>query len=301
MVCYHPIMAYRHKFRKTENGKALIDFKGGSVLEWDELRLPCGRCIGCRLERSRQWAMRCVHEAQYHDHNSFITLTFDDEHLDPSGSLQPRDFVLFMKRLRKDLSKNGIKIRFMHCGEYGDQFERPHHHAIIFGYDFPDKYFWKLSDGFPLYRSPRLEQLWPFGYSWIGSVTFESCAYVARYVTKKVNGDEAEDHYHGRHPEYITMSRRPGIGYQWLMDHPEIYNYDDVVIRDNIHCKPAKYYDRIFEQIAPDFMKSIKAARELYAKEHDDIYRIPGRLADKEQYKLLQASRLVRNYEKKGV
>ena len=83
MPCYHPVVAYQHKFRQSKTGKALIDFKGGSVREWEEIKLPCGRCIGCRLERSRQWALRCIHEAEYHDANCFITLTFDDKHFLP--------------------------------------------------------------------------------------------------------------------------------------------------------------------------------------------------------------------------
>ena len=108
MVCYHPLVAYQHKWRKSKNGKHLIDFKGGSVREWDEIKLPCGRCIGCRLERSRQWAVRCVHESMYHKENMFLTLTFDDAHLDPEGSLRKRDFVFFtlaIKILSKPLHK----------------------------------------------------------------------------------------------------------------------------------------------------------------------------------------------------
>ena len=271
MPCYHPVVAYQHKFRKSKTGKALIDFKGGSVREWEEIKLPCGRCIGCRLERSRQWALRCIHEAEYHDANCFITLTFDDKHLDPDGSLNKRDFVLFMKSLRKKVFEEyGARIRFFHCGEYGELHERPHHHAIIFGFDFPDKKLWRVVDGFPLYRSELLESVWTNGFSSIAGFSFESAAYVARYILKKVSGDDADEHYHGRVPEYVTMSRMPGIGYQWLMDHPEIYNYDDVAYFNHkgklIHCKPPKYYDKIFDSIAPDYMKKIKDNRKIIAK-----------------------------------
>ena len=297
MTCYHPIVAYQHKFLHSKNGKHLIDFKGGSVREWDEIKLPCGRCIGCRLERSRQWAIRCVHEAQYHSENCFLTLTFDDDHLDPDGSLQKRDFVLFMKRLRKYFDTYGKKIRFFHCGEYGAKHERPHHHCIIFGADFPDKVLWTVSCGFPLYRSAALEQLWPFGFSSIAGVSFESCAYVARYVTKKINGELADEHYHGRQPEYVTMSRMPGIGYQWLMDHPEIYNYDEVIIRNGIKCKPPRYYDKIFDSIAPDYMKVIKDNRKLKAEINDEKNRIPNRLSQKEDYKIEVCKKLIRSYE----
>ena len=159
-------------------------------------KLPCGQCVGCRLERSRQWAIRCMHEAQMHEDNCFITLTFNPESLDDRSnpwSLDVRDFQLFMKRLRK---KYGAGIRFYHCGEYGELNKRPHYHACIFGFDFPDKRLWKVTNsGHRLYISESLDELWPFGFCTIGNVTFESAAYVARYIMKKVNGDAAADHY----------------------------------------------------------------------------------------------------------
>lgn len=295
MTCYHPLVAYQHRFLKNPStGKHIIDFKGGSFREWEEIVLPCGKCIGCRLERSRQWAVRCVHEALLHDENCFITLTFNDDNLRDDGSLVPRDFVLFMKRLRK---KYGAGIRFFHCGEYGSKLGRPHHHAILFGFDFPDKVFFRLSHGVPLYRSDSLERLWPFGFSTVGACTFESAAYVARYVLKKVNGDLAEEHYSGKVPEYVTMSRMPGIGHDWLLKNPEIYNYDEVVIRNGIKCRPPAYYDKIFGELAPDFMENLKEIRKVKAIELAEKNRIPGRLSVKEQYKQLQAARLLRSFE----
>lgn len=295
MTCYHPITAYQHRYRRNpDTGKHVINFKGGSFREWEEITLPCGRCIGCRLEKSREWAVRCVHEALLYDSNCFITLTFNDSHLDSNGSLVKRDFVLFMKRLRK---KYGSGIRFFHCGEYGSKLGRPHHHAILFNFDFPDKELWRLSNGYPLYRSASLESLWPFGYSTVGACTFETAAYVARYVLKKVTGDSAAEHYNGKVPEYVTMSRMPGIGHDWLLKNPEIYNYDEVVIRNGIKCRPPAYYDKIFGELAPEFLEDLKEKRKVKAIEQAEKNRIPGRLSIKEQYKQLQASRLLRNYE----
>lgn len=296
MTCYHPITAYVDPDEVTENGKKKIVFSTPKGFDqYEEIRLPCGKCIGCRLERSRQWAVRCVHEALLHDENCFVTLTYDDDHLHPSGDLKfcKRDFVLFMKRLRKYF---GNGVRFFHCGEYGSKFQRPHHHVILFGCDFSDKVLYcRTGAGYFLYRSRILERLWPFGFSSIGACTFETVAYVARYVTKKVNGDEAFEHYYGRSPEYITMSRRPGIGHDWLLSNPQIYNYDEVIIRKGIRCKPPRYYDRLFEEIAPDFMEAIKEKRKVkaLAKAGDDY----ERLAIKEQYKLLQAGKLIRSLE----
>ena len=182
--------------------------RGQSQIISQRSTVACGQCVGCRLERSRQWAIRCVHESQMHEQNCFITLTYSDEFLPENGSLQLKHFQDFMKRLRFHV---GGGIRFFHCGEYGEENGRPHHHAIIFNHDFADKKVWKTNNGVVLYRSKILEELWPYGFATVGCVSFESAAYVARYITKKVNGDMADSHYLGREPEYITMSRRPGV------------------------------------------------------------------------------------------
>lgn len=196
MVCYYPMHAFQSRHQGA-NGKCEVLFNRSVALRkgYKEIKLSCGQCVGCRLERSRQWAVRCMHEASLHKHNCFITLTFSPAALAAreNPSLDVRDFQLFMKRYRK---RFGEGIRFFHCGEYGDKLGRPHYHACIFGHDFEDKYFWRKSDsGYPVYRSPVLEELWTHGFSEIGTVTFDSAAYVARYIMKKVNGKDAKDHY----------------------------------------------------------------------------------------------------------
>ena len=206
MPCYKPLHAFRSLDKKTKNGKTAIFFKradaGNLSLRID---LPCGQCIGCRIDRSRDWALRCVHEASSFTYNCFVTLTFDDVHLNHRGSLVKSDFQKFMKRLRKRY--DGIDavsrpdgsvhfpIRYFHCGEYGSLLSRPHHHACLFNFDFPDKELWSTRSGVRLFRSESLERLWPFGFCTIGEVTWESAAYVARYVTKKVTGKDAASHY----------------------------------------------------------------------------------------------------------
>ena len=152
MVCYHPITAWRSLEGRGANGKWPLVFNKRDGYCDLEVQVPCGQCVGCRLERSRQWAIRCVHEASLHSRNCFITLTYDDAHL-PGISLVPRDYVLFMKRLRKMF---GAGIRFFHCGEYGSINFRPHHHAIIFNFDFEDKVLWSVRSGVRLYRSAAL-------------------------------------------------------------------------------------------------------------------------------------------------
>jgi len=250
MACYHPQTVYRSKNgRNPETGLWPIVFNVKEGYHDLKLQVPCGRCIGCRLEKSRQWAIRCVHEAKMHNDNMFITLTYNDDN--QKTSLVKEDFVLFMKRLRR---RCGNGIRFFHCGEYGEKFSRPHHHACIFGYRFHDLDHWDTRGGVPLYRSVTLEDLWKnpetgesYGYSTVGDVTWESAAYVARYVTKKITGDKAEKHYADREPEYITMSRRPGIGRTFYDKYRnDMYNADTCVIRDDLVCQPARYYDKIY-------------------------------------------------------
>lgn len=300
MTCYHPITAWRSQEGRGANGRWPLVFNKRDGYEDLEVQIPCGQCVGCRLDRSRQWAIRCVHEASLYKDNCFLTLTFDDEHL-RSNSLYPRDFTLFMKRLRK---MYGAGIRFFHCGEYGSINKRPHHHAIIFNFDFPDKIFWKPNNGYPIYRSPSLEELWPFGYSSIGAVTFESAAYVARYIMKKITGDDAVSHYKGIIPEYVTMSRRPGIAYEWFRRFKDdVFPNDYVVIRNNIKARPPRYYDNLYDSInnsyisidnKPISLDCIKYRRKLKARIHsaDATYR---RLRVREQCQLNKLDLLVRN------
>lgn len=279
MPCYHPL-------------KAMRSSGGVQVLPADatlfNLRLPCGQCVGCRLERSRQWAMRCIHEASLHEHNCFVTLTYDDAHVPSDGGLNHRHFQLFMKRLRK-IRPN---VRYYMCGEYGGNFGRPHFHAILFNCNFADYSLWRKSNaGSSLYRSKTLESLWPFGYSSIGAVTFESAAYVARYIMKKVTGHGSEASYRSvdidsgevfdRRPEYNRMSLKPGIGAHWF----DKFNSDvfphDRVVRDGIESKPPRYYDKKLKALDPDMYDAIKSQRVL---DNADNYidNTPQRLASKE-------------------
>lgn len=306
MPCYHPLTAYRSKAGQGANGKWPLVFRPQDGYTDLPVTVPCGRCIGCRLERSRQWAIRCVHEASLYEQNCFITLTYSPEHIhrlpafvDPETgevvwSLEKRDFPLFMKRLRK---RFGDGIRFFHCAEYGEENLRPHHHAILFNFDFSDKKIWTVRKGIRLYTSSALSDLWPFGWSVIGSATFESCAYVARYVTKKYMGDGADEHYYGRLPEHTSMSRRPGIGRPWLdRFQRDVYPHDHVVLRNNIICKPPRYYDSIFEQENPAEMLKIKSRRRLRALKSGD--NTPDRIATRERIQIIRAKKLVRPVEK---
>ena len=268
MPCYHPLTAYQ-----TADGSVVFQERKGDVVR--TLSLPCGQCVGCRLERSRQWAMRCMHEASLHKGNSFLTLTYSNDFLPDKGQLDYSHFQKFMKRLRKRI--HPVKPRFYMCGEYGETTSRPHFHACIFGFDFPDKRAFKRSgSGDVLYRSTLLEELWPFGQSLIGDVTFESAAYVARYVMKKVTGHNAQAHYerldeytgevYSLVPEFTRMSLKPGIGAGWFDKYQsDVYPHDYVIVRGK-ETKPPKYYDRLYEKANPDAFEVLKFERESAAR-----------------------------------
>lgn len=295
MACYHPVQAYQ-----GEDGLiAFSELRRNKPVR--SLQLSCGQCVGCRLERSRQWAVRCMHEAQMHDRNCFITLTYREEELPEFMSLRYRDFQLFMKKLRKVA---GAGLRFFMCGEYGGLHARPHFHACLFGYDFPDKVVFKRGiGGAVLYRSPSLEALWRVGFSTIGAVTFESAAYVARYVMKKVTGDAAAMHYGSvdestgevvkRCPEFCRMSLKPGIGRPWLDKFfSDVYPHGKVVV-NGVESNAPRYYDKLFRAVDSDGgagldMDREMAARRTFADRSDD------RLAVREHVARARVDRLKR-------
>lgn len=301
MPCFYPLQAWRAR-TVNQTGKRGIVFNPRDGFHDLPVTVACGQCVGCRLERSRQWAIRCVHEAELYDRNCFVTLTYADEFLPEGGSLVKSDFQKFMKRLRKRFP--GERIRFYHCGEYGEQFKRPHYHAVLFGFDFPDKLPKGMRNGFPVWESTALRELWPYGRSEIGSVTFQSAAYVARYVMKKVTGEKAEAHYasvdgdtgemFSREPEYVTMSRRPGIGKRWF-DRFKAETYrDDAVLVNGRLVKPPRFYDMQFELEDEKRLKALKVRRRLKMNPEEQT---PERLAVREECAKARVSLLKRSVE----
>lgn len=255
MPCYHPIPAYQ----LSDGSVVFAERKGQDSVR--DLELPCGQCVGCRLTRSRHWAIRCIHEAQLHRENCFITLTYRVAPV----SLDYHDFQVFIRALRDRIRPRSV--RFFMCGEYGEQFSRPHFHACLFGYTFPDQY----RIGKELFRAPLLEVLWPHGFASIGEVTLESAAYVARYLMKKVTGKGAERHYrcvdpetgelHDRVPEFCQMSRRPGIGAEWIDKfRSDVYPRGLVVVKGK-EVQPPKYYDRRFARDDPEAFEELLEVR----------------------------------------
>jgi hypothetical protein len=276
MPCYSPLTGWRAR-RPNPSGKYSIVFVKNEGYADTEISIPCGQCIGCRLDYSRNWALRCMHEAQLHKENCFITLTYEDENLPLVSNMYPTldksHFQKFMKRLRK---KFGDGIRYYACGEYGDQNDRPHYHACIFGLNFPDRVHEVTKNGNHLYSSKILQKLWPFGFSTIGELTFETAAYTARYCMKKAKGKNKESHYERLipetgeitqiEPEFSLMSRRPGIGRDWIDNYrSDVYPHDFTVVSGR-QMKPPKYYDAQIEKYDADLLANIKASRRVAAK-----------------------------------
>lgn len=315
MPCYFPLTASR---LKGSTGIPLHIYSKLTIPlslppNYELIKIPCGQCIGCKLEKSRQWAMRIMHESMIHGcQNSFLTLTYNNDAIQRDEnnemSLNKKDWQLFMKRLR--FKTRCPKLKFFMSGEYGEtclycqlsrlqctcpsflpDLGRPHYHAILFGWKPQDIVMYSTSNsGMPVYYSKTLEQLWsnpvtklPIGISTVGDVTFESAAYVARYVTKKISGDpyKVKNHYRGRLPEFSLMSRRPGIGkLHFEKYYKSIYRHDEVVLRNDLIMRPPKYYDYLYKTINPLDLECLKEKRTLKAQttaEHTTLKRLADR------------------------
>jgi len=220
--------------------------------EYAPFQLPCSKCIECRLEFARQWAIRCVHEAKMHENNCFITLTYSDENLE-SPKLQYKDFQEFMKRLR--YYNPHIKIGVFVTGEYGEDKKRPHWHAILFNYSPSDmEYHYTTDNGDKIYKSKELDKIWgkndpEKSPTNIGAVTMDSAGYCARYAAKKlVHGKDQE---HDWHP-ISKRSSKHAIGKKFLESYwQDIFNYGKVVLPDGTSASIPRYYQKWLQKHQP--------------------------------------------------
>lgn len=319
MSCFHPLKAFELGLK--DNGKKdlkitsydvdHLEFKHG---KWQKvydgvstvpvyhtirkhLEVPCGQCIGCRLDYARQWADRCMLETKYHNNNWFLTLTYDNEHLPlhsyevadtgeicPSMSLVKKDFQDFIKRLRRYCEYHNIcsgqDIKYFACGEYGDESSRPHYHAIIYGLPIQDlEIFKKSQSGGLLYTSNTIQnEIWHKGIIALSEVTWDTCCYVARYVTKKAKGDMAKLYDElNIEPEFILMSKSPSIGKSYFIEHcDEIYEHTRFFIgTDNgaRPIKPSRYYDKLYDLVDSEHLNEIKEERIKNAKDTSKLKR----------------------------
>lgn len=275
MACYRPFSASLGK--------------GGDVAFHDRpgdrgLRLPCGRCVGCRMDYALSWSIRCQHEAALYLQNSFVTLTYDDAYLPPDQSLRYPDVQKFLKLLRWRMSPR--RLRFFCAGEYGTLNDRPHYHLLLFNFDFSDK----KKIGKQIFESAELSDLWPYGFASCGDVTPQSAAYVSRYSLKKVYGRVAsESHYLDadtgsvRRAEFCTMSRRPGIGAGWYRRYEKDFFPSDYVVVNGRKLRVPRFYSKMFEEDHPSEFADVVEERERAVLDMPVGERMPDRLAVKEK------------------
>ena len=290
MPCRRPLEAAQ------QPGKKPIVYKAGrrpaNLAEgYQALELPCGQCRGCRLEKSRIWGARIAHEAAYlwEEFNlpsTFITLTYNEASLPHYGSLVPKHLQDFFKRFRRRIEPH--KIRYYASGEYGTKcpkhehhdcpicgpIQRPHYHAIVLGFGFPDRYAVGTRQGLTVYQSDFLNDVWGKGFHEIGSCSFESAAYCARYVMKKQTGRPVDEGHYTRYdpwfdtwnevePEFAIMSRRPGIGHDWAIKYQDdLYPKDELPIPGRgVYGIPPAYYDQIYLHETGDTLTDLKQKR----------------------------------------
>lgn len=214
-----------------------------------------------------------MHEAQMHENNCFVTLTYSDQSVPADYGLRYSDYQKFIRSLRKAHGK----VRFYMCGEYGEQLLRPHFHAALFGFDPPDREYLRTTEsGAKLYTSATLSKHWPHGHVSVGDVTFESAAYIARYVMKKANGKLAEEVYARTNPvtgetwkvlpEFTRMSLKPGIGATWLEKYQSDVYPNDAVLVNGRFVRPPRYYDQQMEAKHPEILESLQVGREQRAR-----------------------------------
>ena len=267
MSCYHPLIGYRSdtigdngkkkvKIISLREDETIDDFKDvGAFL------IPCGHCIGCRLDYSRKWADRMMLELETAKKGIFVTLTYDNDHMHINegssyGTLDKRDCQLFMKRLRKEY-KN--RIRFFLAGEYGETTLRPHYHAIIYGIRLSDisdcKHFGRNDLGQAYYISEEFQKIWSLGNVLLADVSWQTCAYVARYVVKKQLGENKKVYEERKViPEFCLMSRRPGIGADYLERNPDCLDYKSINLstpEGGVKISIPKYYLKKYQMTNP--------------------------------------------------
>ena len=235
---------------------ATITFRPKKGYEPD-YEIPCGKCLACKAEKRRDWGIRMCHEAQYHQKNCFLTLTYEEDQL--PEKINKRDLDLFIARLRKT-----HKVRYFITGEYGELTKRPHYHAIIFGEDFRGgRYAYNISDG--LWSNKQLERTWSHGNIAIADFTPATAMYTAGYVTKKIEDEDT----------FSIMSRRPPIGWQWARDHQEQLNRLGSVVIDGAKLPiPKAYFNWLeptkFRPKAVD-LDEAKADRGSYVKSYWEL------------------------------
>lgn len=260
MSCYRPLKGFR-----TANGVVFSERSRHGDYRGD-IELPCGQCIGCRMRRASDWALRVMHEASLFERNCFVTLTYGRDRLPPYGSLCYADYQKFMKRLVK---RRG-PVRFYMCGEYGEETKRPHYHACLFGIDFRGDAVpaGRSASGQVFYNSGELERIWGHGIVSVQDLTAETASYCARYIMKKALGQNAKTAYEvvtadgeivQLEPEFAHMSLKPGIGARWYEKYAGDVFPHDKCIQNGVERQVPKYYDKLLDRAVVDLKTAQKA------------------------------------------
>lgn len=268
----HHLEKFKNEYRKIYD-KTISPYAEKIIRE--SIDIPCGHCVECRLNYSRTWADRIMLEAKDYEHNYFVTLTYDNEHLpftaDGLMTLQPKDLQDFLKRLRR--KKEPDIIRFFACGEYGDVGKRPHYHAILFNCSLDDLEYYGQSTAHPIFVSDFLTKTWNKGHVIVAPLNWQTAAYTARYCMKKNKG-LTKEYFEaiGIEPEFLRMSRRPGIAANYFEQHyKKIYINDELILSDDSggrKSKPPRYFDQRLEKIDEVWYKLIKDRRRYIAEEN---------------------------------
>lgn len=279
----HPRVSQLLRFYELAGSAGMSNFYGKSKIDGSSAGLkfyilPCGKCIECLLRHSSDWALRLMHEASFHPASCFLTLTYSDDNLVFASNNRPtlfkRHLQLFFKRLRKRFPH--IKFRYYACGEYGDTTERPHYHAVLFGYDFSeDRKLYKVtSQKHKLYNSDVLSNLWGLGHCVIGELTHSTASYVARYVAKKLKplGSISS----AQTPEFSVMSNRPGIGYLSLEQYGKQFLEQGYVLNSKKRkCFLPRYYRKKLAELYPELYAKYeeKFLSKLDIPDFEDLFR----------------------------
>lgn len=235
---------------------------GNDPHTWKAIDVPCGHCILCRQEQARQWGVRITHEASLWEESSFVTLSYDDKHLPLHRSLDFQDLEHFWKRLRHHVGK----LRYFAVGEYGEQTQRPHYHACIFGHAFVEHRQIIRDKPTLLWTSPLLAECWGKGHVAVGALNFQTAQYTASYTLKKLKTGQQYVRIDEETGELIRlvqpqprMSRN--IAREWWIRYGNQVADHDLVIINGRKQKPPKAYDRWLAEYEPERVETIKQKR----------------------------------------
>lgn len=343
MPCYHPNIRlcdhYPEQFGEKSKTLAIINSYGDKFISYEYYekrnrqfeavgetyefqKIPCKLCCGCQEKYSKDWATRCMLEAQKWTQNFFITLTYDEEHIPrddelvnkktgeifqndnwEQGHLETKHSEKFIKDLRRywEYHFNHKGIRFYLAGEYGSKTKRPHMHAILFNLPIKPEQLevYKITqNGDMLWKCPEIEKIWGKGFISLAEVNWDTCAYVARYVMKKQKGKKSDEWYYeqGMSPEFVRMSNRPGIGLDFFKENfQKIYEHDEIIINGHKQSiqsvKPCEYYDRKYAEMFPEEMEKIKQNRKIVAKATNELKNRQSSLTEKERLAVEERSK----------